>query len=127
MTCSDSHESHENTQLIDHAYSEDLVQIKAGTVLVALVSVSSYTPCLVSAEGLVLLLFSRPSGTIFLPLLLLHSLSSEGRHLMETSHLDSLHMVSGCEFLHLLPPAAEGSLSDDNRIRPWFMSIAEYH
>lgn len=101
------------------------MQVKAGTVLVARVSVSSYTPCLVGSEDLVLLLFSIPSGTIFLPLLLLHSLSSEGRHLMETSHLDSLHMMCGCGSLYLLPSAAEKSLSNDNRIRPWFMGIAE--
>lgn len=57
---------------------------------VLLQSLSSYEPCLVNSDGHVLLVSSILSDSYNLsPPLPKHSLSSEGRDLMEVSHLDS--------------------------------------
>ena len=77
-------------------YAEGLVQTHTLPVLPASVSMSSYTTCLIDAEDFVLLmffvLFSCFLFFVFYPLWLLQSLrdslSSEGRDLMKTSHLD---------------------------------------
>lgn len=46
---------------------------------------------------------------------------------LETSNLDSLHIVSGYVFLHLLSSVIRGRLFDDDWIRHQSISIAEYY
>lgn len=55
-----------------------------------------------------------------------HSPISVVRDPMETFNLDSLHIMSDWESLHLLPFVATGSLCGDYWTRHQSMSIAEY-
>ena len=79
------------------------------------VSVRIYVSCLGESEGLVLLVFSIPSGSY-----ILSESSSVGfsdlraRDLINISNLDSFHVMSDCGSLYLFPSAVRGSLSDDD-------------
>lgn len=85
------------------------MQVHVGLVLTALISVSSYVPCLADADALILML----SAITFW---LSECFLSKGRDLMETSLqlVPFLHMVANCEALHLVPLAVGGSISDDD-------------
>ena len=100
--------------------TEDLVQTHLGPVLAALVSRSACEPCLLDSEAHVLLVVSTPlTPTIFPPPLLQDSLSSDGKDLMETSHLDSLSAwtlaVVLCIYSHLLLEEASLVMTEYSR------------
>lgn len=88
-TCSRNQEPHKNTKLKScNMFAEGLVRTRVDPAL-ASVSVSSYDPGLFIQRAL---FFCCPPSflalTLFLPPLLCGSLSSEGRNLMETSHIE---------------------------------------
>lgn len=92
-----------------------------GPVNSARVSVISYvylSSCVL--EGLVSLVCSIPSVTIFLHHFVKGSLSPDGKVLMETSHLGLIVLrsfihftLSNCGFLYLFLSSAGGSFSED--------------
>lgn len=67
------------------------------------------------------------TSTIFPHKLSLGSLSSEENDHLETSNLDSLHIIPDCGSLHTLMSAAGGILSNDNWLHHQSISITEYH
>lgn len=62
---SHTRESHTNKKLKFVTYAEDLVQPSVGPVFAPLVFVSSYEPCSIESEFLVLLVFSTSSSSEF--------------------------------------------------------------
>ena len=85
-------------------------------MLVPLVSVSSFEPCLIDSVGHILLVFFIPSDfhNLFFP-------SSAGfPKLQEKGHGEdlqfgaSISLMFGCGSLHLSPSAVSGTLSDDD-------------
>lgn len=78
------------------------------------VFVSPYGPCLADSVSHVLLV-SPPSELQ----------GEESNRILQFRF--SLHIMSGCASLHLFPPAARGSLSNDNWTRHQPRNIAEYH